>query len=272
MTVTPLERQRRVRRRWLVWATLPLWLGAFVFGTHLAVMNIVAATARGQYHDGSIGGAAVGWTFLKSTDPVEKWKAPFGLGTTLTKGEDGILGQFYLVDALEVAPDDPTTQCLILINYAIALEMTGDEALASAKELAAWADEAQSYVDAGQEYPPGVPWSDATPEELRADAAEEAEWAERDYAEAVQAREECEPEGQSSEQQQQNEESSERLEEKQEEAQGEQEQQEQEQEQDQSEEERRQEELEQRNREAQQQAERERQEQEGEGGAGTKNW
>lgn len=272
MTVTPYERRRRVRRRWLLWATLPVWLGVFVLGAHLALMNVVAATARGQYADGQIGRAVAGFTFLKSTDPVETWKAPFGLGTTFTKGEDATLGTFYLADALELAPDDPQTQCLVLINYAVALEMSGDTELADSKQHRAWAEEAQGYVDDGLAYPPGVPWGDATPEELSAEAAELASWAEADYASAAEARASCEPEGQSQEQQEQNQESSERLEDKQQEAQDEQQPDEAEPDPEQSEEEQRQQELEQRNREAQQQAERDRQEQEGEGGAGTKNW
>ncbi len=273
--ITPLEHRRRVRRRWLLWATLPVWLTVFVLGLHLAFMNVVAATARGQYGDGQIGSAAIGFTFLKSTDPVEKWKAPFGLGTTFTKGEDPELGAFYLADALEVAPEDPETRCMVLINYSIALERMGDTELADAQTRAEWAEEAQGYVDQGQPYPPGVPWGDATPEEIRAEGREFAALAQRDFEAAAEARAECEPEGQSEEEQQQNEESQERLEEKQQQA-GEAEEEQQEEPQPDSgaaEEEKRQEELEQRNEEAQAEAERQRQQEQGGGGGGeTKNW
>lgn len=274
-TPTPLERRRRVRRRWLVWATLPVWLGVFVLGLHLALMNVVAATARGQYADGQIGSAVVGFTWLKSTDPVERWKAPFDLGTTFTKGEDPLLGTFYLADALEIAPEDPETQCMVLINYAIALEMMGDQELADAQTRAEWAAEAQGYVDAGEAYPPGVPWGDLTPEEIRAEGREFAAWAQRDYDAATEARASCEPEGQSEEEQQQNSDSQERLEDKQQQAQDSEEQQ-QEEPQDgseQAEEEKRQQELQERNEEAQAEAEHQRQEEQGDqGGSETKNW
>lgn len=275
-TPTPLERRRRVRRRWLLWATLPVWLAVFVLGLHLALLNVVAATARGQYVDGQIGGAAVGFTWLKSTDPVEQWKAPFGLGTTFTAGDDPLLGTFYLADALELAPEDAETRCMVLVNYAIALELMGDQELADATERGEWADEAQGYVDAGEPYPPGVPWGDATPEEIRAEGREMAAWAKRDFEAAAEARASCEPEGQSGEEQQENQESQERLDDKQQQAEEqEQKQQEQpqEQESDQAEEEKRQQELQERNEEAQAEAERQRQAEQGDqGGAETKNW
>ncbi len=271
---TPLEHRRRVRRRWLLWATLPVWLTVLVLGLHLALMNVVAAVARGQYADGQIGSAALGFTWLKSTDPVEQWKAPFDLGTTFTKGEDAQLGSFYLADALELAPqDDPEIQCMVLINYAIAMEMLGDEELAEAQTRNDWADEAQGYVDAGQAYPPGVPWGDATPEEIRAEAQEYAAWAKRDYTAATEARAACEPEGQDQEQQQENSESQERLEDKQQQAQDEEQPEQPEDQTGQSEEEKRQQELQERNEEAQAEAERQRQQEQGDqGGSGTKNW
>lgn len=274
--MTPSERRRRRRRRLLVWATLPVWLTVMVLGLHLGISSIVAAVATGQYGRGEIGAANLGFTFLKSTNVVEKWKAPYDLGTSLTRGEEPLLAIFYLQDALELAPqDDMEIQCLILINSAVALEMMGDEELAEARLRKEWAVEAQTYVDSGAPYPPFSPWGDATPEEIRDEAKSYAAWAERDYEAAQEARASCEDESQSPEQQEENDQAEERLEDKQEEAESESED---EQPQDGSgsqdeAEAQRQRELAERNAEAEAEAEVERQEQEGSGGGfDTKNW
>ena len=277
LPMTPSERRRRRRRRLLVWATLPVWLTVLVLGMHLGISSIVAAVATGQYSRGEIGAANVGFTFLKSTNVVERWKAPYDLGTSLTRGQEPLFALLYLQDALELAPqDDPEIQCLILINTAVALEMMGDEELIEAQLRKEWATEAQSYVDAGEPYPPFSPWGDVTPEEIREEAKSYAAWAERDFEAATEARESCEAGGgQSSEQQEENSQAQDRLEDKQEQAEAEGEDQEQPQGgsgEDEAEAER-QRELAERNDEAEAEAEAERQEQEGSGGGyETKNW
>lgn len=276
LPMTPSERRRRRRRRLLVWATLPVWLTVLVLGLHLGISSIVAAVATGQYGRGEIGAANVGFTFLKTTNVVEKWKAPYDLGTSLTRGGEPLLAIFYLQDAQELAPkDDMAIQCKILINSAVALEMMGDEELAEARTYKEWAAEAQSYVDAGEPYPPFSPWGDATPEELREEAKSYAAWAERDYEAAQESRAACEDESESPEQQEENDQAQERLEDKEQEADAEG-QDEQPQGGASSEEEaeaQRQKDLAERNAEAEAEAEAERQEQEGSGGGSeTKNW
>lgn len=284
-------RPTRRRHRLRVVLLSPVWVTVFVIGLLLAVQNINAGTAIEEFETGQYAEAVDGFDTLDGVNMVERWKAPFNLGTARYMDGDPWLAVSDLERALERVPDED--RCMVQINLALALEAGGDSDLEQSREYRGWAKQAQAYVDAGEEYPDDAPWYDDTPEELRDSAIMWADFAAEAYADARIAREDpaC-AQQQSPEEQEQNEQSQDQLQEKQEQAEREAGQdQEQEPEPTQSPEEaeaERQAELAERNAEAASEAEAERQEQaaedagadsegggddgDGTGGGGTQGW
>lgn len=273
---TAEERRRVGRRRWLLWATLPLWLGAFLYGGYLTAVHLAMNGAVGQYTDGdyeNAGWASLATSSLGRLNPFERWKPPFATGTAFVAAADPQLGLFYLDTALARVPDEH--RCEVQTNRSIAIEGIGDLNMEDSRLRVAWAAEAQGFLDAGEPYPDGAPWERLTPEELRQEAQMWADAAAAMYAEAKATRQDpsCAEEASSPERQLQGQEAQDRLDQKQEEAEeaGEPEPQDGRSEADAEAE--RQRRLEERNAEAEAEAERQRQEEDGsDAGSGSKSW
>jgi hypothetical protein len=213
------DRRRRRRRHLLLWGTLPVWATVLVLGFLLMINVGVNRAAIDQFEDEEYRSAVDDFEYLDAFNLVERWKAPFNLGTA-RYANDNLWGAIEDLDhALRLVPDEH--RCMVQTNRALVFEAWGDEEMEWSVESAGWADEAQALVDAGTPYPDDAPWGDATPEELRDDVRMYAGWAADDYALATEARQDptCSDDSQASaDQQEQNQQSQQRLEDKESEA------------------------------------------------------
>lgn len=262
--------EHRRRRRRLLWGALPLWLTLFGLGLVLVVDDLNARASRAEFTAGDYGSAVAGFTVLERFHLVERWKAPFGLGTSrFMAGE--LPGALAALDrALAAAPEEH--RCTVQINRAVVLETWADDAMTRSAELLAEAD----ALDLVREQDPGATsLSGRSPDGMRQEARDLASRAEADYAEATEARQDPACDEQDEQARDQNQQSRDRLLEKQ--GQAEQQAQPEEGEGEQpvtpeEEEAQRQQELAERNAEAQAEAEALRQQQQQGGGTGTKGW
>lgn len=218
--LTPIQVSRRRRRRVLLW-TAVLWLPLLVVGCDMATTPVLARQGAGEYAAGEYEEATETFETVEGGDVVERWKAPFNLGTAeaaaSVEREYGWWRAIDMLDlALERAPEEH--RCTVQLNRAWVWEAMGDSDMEYSAERAAWAVEAAAILEAGEEYPEDAPWYDATPEELEEDSqrgAENAEWA---YGLALEARQDQACASLSAPEQQENEEQQSDLQDKQEQA------------------------------------------------------
>lgn len=206
--MTPEE--RRTRRRWLVLGALPLWLPVFGLGLVLTVDDLNARASRAQYESGDYGGAVAGFRVLERLDVVERWKAPFGLGTSRFMDGDRWGALAALDRALAVVPQEH--RCTVQINRAVVLETWADEEMAQSAARRAEADALELAVERD---PGAAAVAGTTPEALRTQARDLAAWAGADYAMATEARQDPACAEQDEEAQDRNQQSQQRLEDKQ---------------------------------------------------------
>ena len=276
----PAERARLRRRRWLLWGSAPVWIAVLVLAAATALGTADARTGQAEFQREQHPAAVR--TFERVDDAAlvvpgwfEGWKAPYDLGTARSGTGDWWGALDDLDRALDLVPEDEAgNRCLVQINRAVVLEAWGDEELADSRALQ---DDADALERELERDPDAGAWTGTTPEDLRAEARELAAWAERDYADAQEAREDPACSQQPPPEQQQNDDSKDRLEQKQDEADDASKPEETpdgqpEPSTPEEEEARRQEELAERNDQAESDAEAERQEQGEDGSGGSKDW
>ncbi|WP_306233632.1 hypothetical protein [Agrococcus beijingensis] len=173
---TLTDRQRRTLRWWLMLGLIPVALAAIVLATKLIGVSALSQTAADRFEARAYGQAAEAARGLELWNWVEPWKAPFGLGVSLTMADALEEGRAKLEESLELHGEPETAiemneHCVIVASLVTNIEKQGDVAR-----------EAQDTQTANGLYNEALALIDATPEgchdeprEGEADTAEQFE-------------------------------------------------------------------------------------------------
>ena len=167
---TRTDRWRRGPKR-AFWWSLPGAVVLLVVAVKLMSLAVVSTAALDAASDGHYLRAQHRWHLLETLNVVDRWKAPFGVGTAALQGGDWATALTHLQRAYDLAPEVPADvaslpagtqvpRCDILTNTALAHEGAGDDALADAKDEVQQMQDDQAELDAsGQTADPTDPTS-----------------------------------------------------------------------------------------------------------------
>lgn len=180
------RRARRKRQRKLLLLSALVWIPVLVVAGLLIRTSMLIRAGIDTYDDARYPDSVSDFHAVESDFPLDQWQTWFNLGTAEAANGDLDDAKADLLLALETVPDED--RCTVQINRAVILEVDGDTLLSSALELRAWYTEAATLVQAGQDYPAGAAWGDATPQELSDQSVAAAEGAAAAFADALEAR------------------------------------------------------------------------------------
>lgn len=119
----------RTRRRQLLLWSAPFVLIAALLAAKLIAQHTIAQIAISQYHDGDFEASLNTGSLNEQLNIIERWKAPYLVGTDYLRMDALDEAKQSLTRALELA--EGQDQCPIRENLAIAHERAGDLALAA---------------------------------------------------------------------------------------------------------------------------------------------
>ncbi len=119
--------RRRARRVLFVLGLLPLSL-TLVLVLKVAVMLQLNSDGRDSYEDGEFASADAAFERTLAGNVLERWVAPYDLGTAEYREDDFGAARGHLEEALALAPAE--AECRVRINLALAEEALGDAAVA----------------------------------------------------------------------------------------------------------------------------------------------
>jgi hypothetical protein len=125
--------QRRTLRWWLMLGLIPVALAVLVVSTKLISVNVLSQTAIDRFEGRAYAQGAEAARGLELWNWTEPWKAPFGLGVSLTMAGALEEGRAKLEESL-VAHGEPVSarqmheHCIIVASLVTAIEKQGDVA------------------------------------------------------------------------------------------------------------------------------------------------
>ncbi|WP_142121065.1 hypothetical protein [Rarobacter faecitabidus] len=152
---TPEDVERRRKRvRWMTFfATLPVAVALLAIGAILTAVAGLGYAATRNYDRADHATAITQWGYTAKQNVIQRWKAPFGMGTSWLARENYDQAQVYLgrayaatpplADKLKGKPEAAgQPRCVVAHNYALSFEGTADALRDEARLVAESADEA----------------------------------------------------------------------------------------------------------------------------------